>query len=222
MEDTCHYTILDTYPCIESPHFEDYGGAVVGCWVTPKSIQSEDDLDRLIEEKLAEEGWEVSEKISSELVTTEDYRIKKDGREFFDQALVDDFAANIHRWPREVMLLGDKEEEGVCSTVSYLQFLEAIRSNGAVSLSSNEDRQWANGVSPNGGDFLPLWRSAAELDPWREFWPDHEIEALPVEQLGAGGFLAAVHDHEMSITICIGQCLVLTHPLRLLKDLRAG
>ena len=223
MKDTCHYTVVDAYPGVETRHFEDFGGAVVGCWVTPQSIGSAEDLGRLIEARLADEGWEIAGTISSKLVTAEDYDGKTDGWDLFEQALTDDFVAQIHRWPREVIPLREEAaEQGICSAARYLQFVEALRAKGALSLSSTEDEQWANGVSPNGGDFLPLWASESALTPWREYWPDHEIEALSMETLCAGGFLESVEDHEMLIALGIGQSLVLTHPLRLLKDLQAG
>jgi hypothetical protein len=213
---TCHYIIVDAFPTVEGPHFERFAGAAVGCWIASDIS----DVDALIVTKLKEEGWDIGKVIDREVVSSETYKNKANGRTEFEQAVRGGFAAHVHRRARETMVLDDSlgpTPMREASAKAYREFLDQLRT-GACSLI--DDEQWANGVSPDGDDFFPLWSNESEARTWRTRWPHTKPRLLSItDLLGPDGLLCKLDEENMWAAICVNGSLVTTHPLRLERDL---
>jgi len=89
------YLIFDAVPDLTVDHEEGYAGASVGCWIkdqTPKNAY-------LIARGLIQDhGWVVLGLDEQYRITAEDYDDKPEGKEFFEQALLDNEVFVFHTY----------------------------------------------------------------------------------------------------------------------------
>ena len=91
-------------PSAESAHFEHSGGAYVNCWL---DMPSEAAAVSRAETEVRESGW-IPESVESIVeVRREDYGTDDDGREYFEQALLDGVVLVVNTFPNEPLESGD-------------------------------------------------------------------------------------------------------------------
>ena len=226
--DDVAYVIVDVYPDIGSEHFVNYAGAIAGCWVRDDTARAKGGLASIVEEMIVAAGWKIARTLSTERVSrasydddSEDVRI---GRARFEQALTDGFVVQFNTRRRELILPASPEQgddEEILAVAAHEQFVQAVRSAGAVSLYSQPDGQWANGVSPDGDEFFPIWIQEASTRAWLHGWPDYEVVALDRDS-AIDDMLTAINEADMWAGIEVGRnVLMTTHPI-LLRDLLKG
>lgn len=216
-----YYLVVDVFPKLWTHKFYKYAGAVVGCWIRHDIAKDENESLAFVAKKLLLSSWEIGRIISTETVNAQTYRNNKDGIEFFRQALIDGFVFHFHMVEREVVEIGSsqirqtqKQWKGV-----YESFIEEI--GGCIySLSSIEDKQWANGASPNGADFFPVWSNQDAVKKWEEYWPGYEIEKIDSQEF-LEYFLNEIYNSDMFLAIGVLEKLLITcHPISFSKFLK--
>jgi len=215
MNSKCHHFVVDAFPHMEGQSFTEYAGAAIGCWVPV----SADPPEALIERNLLVEGWEVASVIEHAVVDSERYRTDDNGRSEFEQALLLGFAAHIHGREREVLLVN---EVGHAAETLMADYPKAVRqlSRGGYSFYSSAEGAWANGVTPDGDDFLPIWTDARDASAWAMHWPSYAVTAISVSEfLGSDGVLAGIASEDMWAAFGIGDALVTVHAQCLARDL---
>jgi hypothetical protein len=213
---TCHHFVVDAFPLIDGPHFSGFAGAAVGCWIPTDNPLP----DNLVESELRAEGWMVGRIIRRSTVSPRTYAHKENGRREFKRALTHGFAAHFHVRRREIIDLDDRRTH-VFSADAYLRFLRSLR-GGGFSFVSDGDQQWANGVTPDGDEFVPLWVVREDAVAWQDHWRDFNLEDLSVQALVAeDGLLRGIAHEEMWVAMGSATALVSVHPLCLLRDLLA-
>jgi hypothetical protein len=213
------YVIADAYPETNSLDFDSYIGAMVGSWICNDLFETQDDLLEVIAKKLKNINWNISQIIQVEKVTSNSYKEEDSGKSFYEQALVDGFVANFNRIEREEMCAGDKDNNQILYKSAYNEFINHIGS-GLFSLYSDDDDQWANGVTPNGDDFLPLWKSKTEIEFWEKYWPGYYPQEISVKHL-YNDLLDEVSKHDMWVAIGIDSIFLYTmHPISLKRNLK--
>jgi hypothetical protein len=146
--------------------------------------------------------------------------------ERFITAIANGFAAQVSLIEREIVALDETTTASppaeVASWNAYRACLERGRADGFFSLYHEVDEQYANGVTPEGNDFLPLWSSAAEAEAWSIRWPGSVVIRVELATLcGPDGLLSQVSSESMWTGLGTHPgWLVMTHPLRVLVDLR--
>jgi len=212
-----HYLILDAYPDPRNKEAQQFLGATIGCWLKMDFATSEEDAEAIARDKL--KGlWVVSDVVDYQIVDENCYQAdNNDGIDFFRQCLVDGFVANIHHYPRETVSVGNSHDE---TQLNLLQTAALLNDQGCVSLYSTLDKQWANGVTPEGVDFIPLWVGSDPPSPWLDYWPDYESYKITANEL------IALLPSFQTIDCWVGlgtsfSSLVMVHPLAL-KDALGG
>ena len=200
------YLVLDCYPKIDSRFFERFAGGAAGCWVRKDICVAGQSAEALATDRLSEEGWAVVRSLLCEEVSAATYVTKVQGREYFEQAQIDGFVVNFHVVRRESVGEDDSPQSNVAQLLANAVY--GVNLNGGVSLFSVQDRQWANGVTPDGNEFLPIWLAADDALRWRESWPGYELRALSLEELCSSDFLDQVDSEEMWIGIGVGGSLL--------------
>jgi hypothetical protein len=211
MKNSSLYVITDCYPERGSVDFRTIAGAAVGCWLREDLFRDHGNIDLILEEKFRVIGWKVVRILQQEHVTSETYLDKRDGFQFFEQAQTDGFVANLQRVERE--LIGDAIPFNEMTDLLD-KALDAVVSRGAVSMFSEADQQWANGVTPRGDTFLPFWLNDEDTSRWLQHWPGYELQDLSVDELRGSDFLEQVNLEDMWIGLGVTpQVLVTCHPI---------
>jgi len=172
---------------------------------------SEGDALAIAKEKL-EGSWVVSSVVEHQIVDERCYQADTNGGgEFFRQCLIDGFVANIHRYPREVVSIDDNGGE---TQLDLPRIAAALNDHGCVSLYSTSDKQWANGVTPEGADFVPLWVGSEPPLQWHDYWPGYESHKVTADEV------VAILPSFQTIDCWVGlgtslSSLVMVHPLAL-------
>lgn len=158
----CHLA-LECFPDRRHWNFREYAAASASYFFVP-TLWDQGSL----ESHLKEDGWISCRVLSERLVKVEDYH----GRE--EEALIREaedagLSCTIFRVRREVITTGDDDMSRIEEVLSHF--------DGRVFTLVGGD-QYANGVSPAGGDFVPFWGRETDVHPWLDFWPDHSVEEL--------------------------------------------
>lgn len=163
--------------------------------------------DEIISE-LRSEGW----LIAAELTDWSQQPSGSDG--FVDQALVDGFVARIHRVEMEHVLLFSDSKKSTSMTEQLSGFIEKVEKTGLLfSLYSDKHDQYANGVSPLGEDFLPLWSSKEAIENWMPDYPTYQITEIDLNTV-TNLILPELQSKTMVVAMgCGDDELILVHPL---------
>lgn len=205
------YTIVDCYPQPGAEVFREFAGAAIGCWIRDDVCATDPHADALIEEKLGAIGWRVARTIERQKVSSKTYDDKSDGRDLFEQALIDGFVANLHRVKRESIGHTDLSDTAVIDALPVV--VRSIIRYGGVSLYTSADQQWANGVTATENEFVPIWPNREEAAGWLQDWPGYDLRDLPVEALRSE-FLEEINYEDMWVGLGIGKSLLITcHPI---------
>jgi len=215
MSKSARYLILDAYPDPKNEGLKQFLGATIGCWIRTDLCNSDETALAFAKEKL-QGFWIVACEIEQQIVSEKSYRNDKSGGgEFFRQSLIDGFVANIHRFIRETICIEDGDlDSSFKEQVDLSNLASRLIAKGCFSLYSRSDRQWANGVTPEGADFIPLWVGSRPSSRWVEFWPSYE--PYPVTASELVGILQSFHlvDHWVGVAVSPSS-LVTLHPLAL-------
>ena len=90
------YLIIDAEQNEEFDHDEVYGGASVGCWI---KNQTEKNAYLIAKVWIEENGWRIICLDEQYPISEEDYSDKPEGREYFEQALIDGEVFVFHTFP---------------------------------------------------------------------------------------------------------------------------
>ena len=204
------YIVVDCYPIVGTDAFRKFTGAAVGCWMRTDVCRDGADADALVKMKLSAVGWTVDRTLFREEVSSETDLSKSEGLEFFEQARLDGFVANLHVCARKSVGESDLDDEAVVEALVGL--VAQIGRNGGVSLFSGPEGQWANGVTA-GDEFVPLWVSEDDALGWLPGWPGYVLRKLTPEDLRASGFLERIAAAEMWLALGVGKSLLtMCHP----------
>ena len=214
-----YYAIVEAYPKFESEEFSVYCSAAIGCWVRKDLVDSLERLEQFIGDKILEESpWCPTHFVEVRVLSAEE----EQGHELFEQALVDGFAARVHRVEKEVIQPNCVPDDVPFDETwdLYDDFVRRLSRDGGVSFLRADLKQYANGVSPNGGEFLPLWVSRTYAREWLPDFPGHEEEKLSAGEL-CEWLLPAVDAEDMLIGAGIAEKTIVTlHPLWLRDMIR--
>ncbi len=206
------YVVVDCYPESGTDAFREFAGAAVGCWLRTDFGDDGAKVDTVVREKLLAAGWRVARTLECEDVTADTYAQRAEAREYFEQARLDGFVANFHVTARESVDATHVDARDVATALTNAA--ERIAQNGALSLYSSVAAQWANGVTPTGDEFVPLWLSEADASRWLEHWAGYDLRRLTPDALRAPGLLGKANDAEMWIGMGITEArLVTCHPI---------
>ena len=88
-----------TFLAVPTPEAKeaDKGGACVNCWI---QNDDQDAAEERASDLIFEYGWAVESLESVALVDEDDYTDDEEGREFYQQALVENEVLVFHTWPR--------------------------------------------------------------------------------------------------------------------------
>jgi len=211
------YVVVDVFPKFNSEMFTECAGAAVGCWVRSRDYHTEDAAESLVASKLGSSGWSIARVVLRETVGPETYAAKREGYEFYEQALSDGFVANFHVVRRKN--LGAELPEAFDLRAAFQRFSELVSQNGAISLYAERDQQWANGATSEDDEFVPLWSNESELKDWFDAWPDYRARQLHARDL-CSGFLDQLNESDMWIALALtGKTLTTFHPIQLKESL---
>jgi hypothetical protein len=193
---------------LDGEQADSYSSAAISVWISVEDqVAPTEHSDEIISE-LRSEGWV----IASELT---DWSQQPSGsNEFVDQALLDGFVARIHRVETEHILLFSDSKKSISMTEQLSGFIKNVEETGMLfSLYSNEHNQYANGVSPLGGDFLPLWSSKEAIENWISDYPTYQITEIDLNTVRTL-ILPKLQSETMTAAMgCGDDELILVHPL---------
>ena len=89
------------YHCVptkDNEEIPEIKGAYITCWVESENLNAAVAITR---ETLANLSWEIVSLEEGHVVTACDYAGKSEGKEFFEQALIDKEVYNIHTYLKE-------------------------------------------------------------------------------------------------------------------------
>jgi len=204
--------VADCYPTVGSEAFGDYAGGVAGCWMRSDVCAGGAMAEAFARKRLSAAGWTVARVILRERVSAETYASKAEERELLEDALRDGYFADIDAWERKVIGKGhlDNEEIAEAAKATARRFFK----RGGVSLFSKEDRQWANGVSAECDEFVPLWVTEESARAWLEHWPGYHCRHLTAKHLGHSSFLGEIDEAYMWVGLGITDSLLtMCHPI---------
>lgn len=92
------YLIIDAAQDPTFAHDKVYGGAMVGCWI---KNQTKTNAYLIAKGWIENHGW-VSLSLEDQYpVTEEDYKVKSEGKRYFEQALIDDEVFVFYTSPKD-------------------------------------------------------------------------------------------------------------------------
>lgn len=197
------YVVCHCYPSEDGP-FLRYAGAVVGCWVR----EEHPDPARVARKRIEAAGWHVTATEPVKCVSAASYAGNAIELGFLEQSIIDGFVANFHVYDREFISIHDVDRGW---TAKEIVASAAALKRQAFSLYSEADSQWANGVSPSGNEFVPIWNSADTVKSWLASWRGYELRSLAPGKLCDITFEADVRS--MLVGLGVGDSLITCHPL---------
>ncbi|MDF7802052.1 hypothetical protein P4C99_21450 [Pontiellaceae bacterium B1224] len=90
-----------TFEGVQDPsiqHDEKFGGAFINCWIKDQTTQN---AIYIAKGCIEDEGWIVLELNDHRIVTDEDYNEGHDGREYYEQALIDEEVFFFHTFSKK-------------------------------------------------------------------------------------------------------------------------
>lgn len=199
---------FDCFPDFDGELADSYSYAAISVWISVEDeVAPAEHYDEIIAE-LKSAGWVVA----SEL--TEWSQEPSGSNEFVDQVLLDGFVARIHRVEIEHVLLFSDSKKSTSMTKQLSGFVEKVEETGLLfSLFSDKHDQYANGVSPLGNDFLPLWCSKEAIENWMPDYPTYQIREIDLNTV-ANVILPKLQTKSIDAAIgCSDDELILVHPL---------
>jgi hypothetical protein len=91
------YLILSAEPQAGTPASDEYGGAHVGCYIKDQTSLGAFDLAKKM---IQEYGWNVLELEEQYSISAQTYENKSDGKEYFEQALIDGEVIVFYTFPK--------------------------------------------------------------------------------------------------------------------------
>ncbi|MFT3786529.1 MAG: hypothetical protein QM770_10230 [Tepidisphaeraceae bacterium] len=91
-----YFIQFDATPRKDARTARDAAGAIVNCWIDRATIDEAIDAARAF---IRAEGWIVDEPNAAHAVDASDYPPGQDGREHFEQALIDKEVFVLHTFP---------------------------------------------------------------------------------------------------------------------------
>lgn len=205
--------ILDTYPSLNGKQIDGYSCAVVKAYIAPeKNLGTEGNLWE-ISDQLFDEGWVVASIIDSTEI------MENDIGELASEVVANGYAFDVNRVVVERVYRAEKLHE-ISSLTEITNFINAISTaNEMYSLFSRKDNQFANGLTPNGEEFLPLWASKNLVKNWTTDFLDYELETISLAR-----FREAVAEqmNVSSMMIGVGSVedqMLMVHPKLILDSL---
>jgi hypothetical protein len=208
------YVVADVFPTPDSDLFEGYAGAAAGCWVRGDLAGDEDaDPTSVVRQQLADAGWQVAAILDRQSVSAESYADNPDGRQLFEQAQTDGVVVSLQLRRRE--RVGERGLPDGQLAAAFDEVSRLFARDGAYSLYSEADDEWANGVTEDGDEFVPLWKDWAGASRGIGRWPSYKVCKLTPDDLSSG-LLPAIHQAEMwaGIGFVDGE-LIMFHPLQM-------
>ena len=202
--------VFDCYPRFGSRCFEECACASVVCWIRTDACHAEGGPEIEARARLWAGGWGVVRTLSHDTVSEQTYASgNEEGRERFEQALIDGFVAQIHSVERESVVVAEPHAgllaQALAATAS------TISRSGGVTLLSPSDGNLANGLTRNGAEYLPLWSSEEEAVNWAKRWPSFQPEHLSPYDLSSY-YLDQLNLEDMLVALGVDGFLTTCHP----------
>ena len=77
---------------------KEVSGAYINCWI---DLQNISDAKILAEQKILEHDWEILKMEDGYIIDRADYNYKKEGLQYFEEALIDKWVLVFHTYPNE-------------------------------------------------------------------------------------------------------------------------
>src|SRR5262249_55748849 len=91
-----YYFLFHAVPVETNPHTSEHGGAYVNCWI---DCPTQKEAERVARELIAQDGWVADKLDEARKVSRSYYDQNPEGRQYFDQALVDGEVLVFHTYP---------------------------------------------------------------------------------------------------------------------------
>ena len=93
-----HYLIYDAQPKANSDKAKEFGGAYVSCWIMSDNLE---EANLIAKGMISEQGWVNITLDEGYEIDESHYKNKKDGLEYYRQALIDKEVLVFHTYPIE-------------------------------------------------------------------------------------------------------------------------
>jgi len=90
------YFMFHAKPQETNPEATEHGGAYVNCWIDRPNLT---EAERAARELIAQDGWVADKLDEARKVTSSYYGDNPEGRQYFDQALIDREVLVFHTYP---------------------------------------------------------------------------------------------------------------------------
>ncbi len=201
-----HRISFDSYPALNTELADEFSSAVVDAYISPINDFGLTKNIEIVTNMIREEGWVVDSVICSSQIDEENLEeisaevIQKGNAYYVNRVQVE------RMWLSGVVAVSKPSHE-------LSDFLRSFSRTGvAFSLYSYTENQYANGVSPNGEEFLPLWTSEESARQWTSHFPSYVPKALSFLRYKEWIYPELVKN-EMIIAIgTTADCLFTAHP----------
>src|SRR5437870_4152646 len=92
------YLIIDVMPDHERLDLKNVGGASVSCWIRD---QTKINAFYISKGWIEDQGWIIEGLDEQYPISADDYKTKLDGKQFYEQALIDEQVFVFHTFPNE-------------------------------------------------------------------------------------------------------------------------
>lgn len=160
-----HKLSFDVYPDLKSEIAYEYSSGVIQTYIAPGVFSDFTSAGEYLTPIIHEEGWKISKTIDA--IELDKGTLGKKLREIENEK----FLFEVTRVPIEIISYHDQCLISLNSIDPPSIIIDAVSRFDSqkmlFTLFSEDADQYANGVSPNGEEFLPIWHSALEAEKWR-------------------------------------------------------
>jgi uncharacterized protein DUF2750 len=207
MNNTNFYKLsLDVYPSLESDLADKYSCAIIDAYVSPTNNLNLQKTIENVTDIVFDEGWIVASVICSEEVSEAD--VMGRSREIYQNG----YSFSVNRIKTEWIWLWEQTASTKVSN-EIRKFLDISNQKGEIfTLYSEKHKQYANGVTHNGDEFIPFWISGELARNWMPHYDSYEPCRFSVLKYTEWMFPKLIQN-QMLIAVGTGDDFVITaHP----------
>ncbi len=205
---TLNKITYDVFPQLNSKLFGKFSCAIMHVYTrTARDLA----FDKIIEETVVTEGWEIVS------VIHETHIHEKNNRDIAKEVNRHGVVIHFERVAIEQIFLGDSngKEDGIIIPNELKHFLQNIEVHEYMlhSLYSDAHGQYANGISPNGEKFLPMWTSEKRATNWMCDFPEYFPVSISAENYEQSMAKALLESNMLIAVEASKSQLVTAHPI---------
>ncbi len=212
-----YFFVVEAYPTVGASSFLATCSAYVTFWISKRTCADEQSALNEIRSRLQAIAWKMVCVDLSKIVTASSYPVGTDGRDHFIQAQTDGTVVVLHNINRELvgvdgMEITEAQEAFVNFSKTrmppHLYYLAHERNGPVITFSTDSETT-----------YLPIWREAADAEPWLESNPGAVLKRLALRTRTGQQLLTETHKHECSVGLFGSSWTGLTcHPIWLAQQ----